>query len=929
MPFWRDERVQSWLIKAAVGLIVLVAFAARLLTLGQPSLWFDEGVSVLFASKPVPDLLATVIGEDLHPPAYYLLLHFWMALAGKEEFSIRFLSVLFGVLLIPLTFATAREVYRGSREDGRAPLIALPAAALVGFSPFLLYYSQEARMYSVAAVLSLAAILTLLRATRLNSPSLWVAHGLFLALGLYTHYFSPFIVPAALVYVFLVGREAVGRWLRSVALAAVLVIPWLGPATMQLRRLMIFPDFWPAELSPGVISSRIVSAFLAANPSSYLLALLAVLVGLGSLVILRNLLRRQTVARRETLIILAFIVPVALTSFTVSLIPKFAARYAIVAVAPLYIGLLIMLYALLWRRPAFARLLYVALVALAIFVSLNMALEAAQVPRNEHEDTRSLARYLNKHVEAEDAILLMENAYHAFVYYYHGAAPWYGLHIGQDFVGGTGALNQILATKPKRIWMVLWHHEFADPTDLVVTELLRRGRLILHKKSFRGYELKAFELEKYDPVVPYPTPQVSLDANFAGTSTGSVEPLLTLRGFDVIQGEQGIKHYVLYWEARQRLERDYSLTLTLEDGDRLSGEGNEYLRLDQALSTPYFVPAAWPVGTPIRGRVDVELPLDLPAMEYQVRVKVYDPVSRRNLDVLDQRGAAAGKEVLLERVRLSKGELSDRLPPIPKALDRPFAAGLKLRGYQVKPASLRPGDPLTLTLWWEALGSVDHEVEQEIRLTDAAGHVAHREVRPVVPGYPVTRWGGGEINRAIQRVYLPASLPGGQYRLQVGLDDEFETLTTIEVQETVRSYTVPHMQHPVQVDFGGLIELLGYDLSAERVRAGETITVTLYWRARQPIPESYKVTAQLLSPALNLVAQDDSLPARWSRPTTGWLPGEVIVDPHTLRLKPGVAPGRYTLIVALYHEHTGERLRAVQEGVERDHGVLGLVGVTP
>lgn len=925
MPFWRDERVRSGLIKAAVGLVILVAFAARLFTLGEPSLWFDEGVSVFFASKPAPELLTTVVREDLHPPLYYLSLHLWMGLVGREEFSVRFLSVLFGMLLIPLAFATAREVYAGARDAHETvPLVALPAAALVGFSPFLLAYSQETRMYTLAAALSMGATLTLLRATRLDRPGLWVAHGVLLTLGLHAHHFSLFIVPAYLIYVSLLGRKAMGRWLRSIALAGALLIPWLGLALLQLRRVMRFPDFWPARLNPGAIFSWIVSAFLAANPSLHLLGLVVGLIILGCALVVRNLRQRPDIAKREILIILAFIAPVALTSLTVSLVPKFAARYAIAGVVPLYISLLILLYTLLARRAALVRFLYVALVALAVLASSGLALEAARVPRDDHEDTRSLARYLNEHAEAEDAVVLMENAYHAFVYYYRGPAPWHGLHIGQNFVGGTGALNRILATRPRRIWLVLWHHEFADPTDLVITELMRRGRLVLHKKSFRGYELKAFELERYDPVEPYPTPRVPLDANFAG--------LITLRGFDVLQGEPGTRHYVLYWEAQRRLDRDYSLTLILEDE-----EGNEYLRLDQALSTPYFVPAAWPVGTPIRGRVDVELLRDLPAIEYQVYAKVYDPVSRGNLDVLDHRGAAAGKEVFLEQMRLSKGELGDRLPPIPNVLDRPFAAGLKLRGYRVKPASLGPGDPLTLTLWWETLGFVDREVEQEIRLMDAAGRVTYQERRPLVPGYPTSRWGAGEINRAIQRVYLPAALPGGRYRLQVGLDGEFETLTTIEVEETVRRYTVPPMEHRIEADFGGQAELLGFslstaeghDLSAERVRAGGTITVTLYWRARQPIPESYKVTVQLLSQALTVVAQDDSLPARWSRPTTSWLPGEVITDPHTLQLRPEVVPGRYTLIAALYHERTGERLRVLQGGVERDHGVLGTIEVIP
>ena len=89
------------------GLILLLGFALCLYRLGYQSLWYDEGVSVFLAQKSLSALTAHTAG-DIHPPLYYYLLHLWIRLAGASEFSLAFLSLTFGVLLIALLFLLGR-----------------------------------------------------------------------------------------------------------------------------------------------------------------------------------------------------------------------------------------------------------------------------------------------------------------------------------------------------------------------------------------------------------------------------------------------------------------------------------------------------------------------------------------------------------------------------------------------------------------------------------------------------------------------------------------------------------------------------------------------------------------------------------------------------------------------------------------------------
>ncbi|NJN99268.1 MAG: hypothetical protein HC875_36830 [Anaerolineales bacterium] len=170
--------------------IVLAGFGLRLYRLGADSLWYDETVSAFLASAS-PAELVTHTARDIHPPGYYLLLHFWTLAAGHSEFALVFFSLGFGLLLIPLTYQLARLL--GNRQ------VAIWAALLVAVSPYHLWYSQEVRMYTLGAVLGICAAYCGLRALshpdRVGSPGLfWAGYGAAAVAGLYTLYYFAFLL---------------------------------------------------------------------------------------------------------------------------------------------------------------------------------------------------------------------------------------------------------------------------------------------------------------------------------------------------------------------------------------------------------------------------------------------------------------------------------------------------------------------------------------------------------------------------------------------------------------------------------------------------------------------------------------------------------------------------------------------------------------
>lgn len=94
------------------------------------------------------------------------------------------------------------------------------------------------------------------------------------------------------------------------------------------------------------------------------------------------------------------------------------------------------------------------------------------------------------------------------------------------------------------------------------------------------------------------------------------------------------------------------------------------------------------------------------------------------------------------------------------------------------------------------------------------------------------------------------------------------------------------IKHPLSLNFGNKMELLGYDTDKEQVRPGEEITVTLYWRAIERMKRNYTVGVHLLGRNLQDWGQFDTFPANGNFATSLWEPGDVLVDTYRVQLSP-------------------------------------------
>lgn len=218
-----------------MAVICWLGFIPRVAGLGEQSLWLDEAFSWLVASRSLSKGLQIALENFVHPPLYYLLLH-PVTLLDQGEFALRFPSVLFGLLGIPLMYRLGREL---PGDPGRARQVGLLAAALLAVNPFHVWFSREARNYELIFLLSL--LILYLFHQLLLGRNRWAAFVSVSALAYLTHYFTLLLALAQFVYFLLNFRRRYRlfrHWALAQALAFALLALWLVALFSQETRSM-------------------------------------------------------------------------------------------------------------------------------------------------------------------------------------------------------------------------------------------------------------------------------------------------------------------------------------------------------------------------------------------------------------------------------------------------------------------------------------------------------------------------------------------------------------------------------------------------------------------------------------------------------------------------------------------------------------------
>jgi len=506
-----------------ITLILVLAFILRLINLNQ-SLWLDEAVQAITAKESFSFIFQEIVG-DFHPPLYHFLMHFWVRIFGYSEIALRMPSVLFGV-------GTVWVVYKLGKLRGLGVL----GAVFLATAPFHIYYSQEARMYSMACFFACLSMYFFIKTNKkINSchpdldggiPFLDRERKGFLdfsrvrlgfarndnllyfvstLLLVYTDYYGFFILLAQLIYL------GIKRKYKFMILDSIFII---------LCYLLWFPMF-VTQVKTGILATNVLPewgklvnvSFLKALPLTFvkfslgritifdksLYAGIILIIGLiyGGLILkaFRGWLKEKSKDDVGTVIVLWFIIPLTASWLASLFIPNFQPFRLLLILPAFYLILSMGIPAFV---PPMAGLragkggikgLVIALILLINIISLSVYYFN---PYFYREDWRGTVNFL-KRQENVLVILPSETSNWPIKYYdKNNEIKLIGIGKGIREIGNIGKIGDI--GNPGKIYYIRYLVSVFDPQELIMQKLNKEGYNKVSEISFNQIPVWEYRL---------------------------------------------------------------------------------------------------------------------------------------------------------------------------------------------------------------------------------------------------------------------------------------------------------------------------------------------------------------------------------------------------------------------------------------------------
>ncbi|MFN2200701.1 MAG: glycosyltransferase family 39 protein [Caldilineaceae bacterium] len=923
------KRIHYTLTPITLALVTLSAYAVRVFRLDVQSLWYDEGVTAEVARRGLADLTRWT-ANDIQPPLYYYLVAGWGHLAGWTEWSLRFPSAFFGTLTVPLIAAVTYSLTRRRSAS-------LLAALLAAFHPLLVYYSQEARMYAMLTALGvvLAYLVVDAESDALNLKTRWTIYVIVATAAIYTHYFAFFLLLAVSLAFFVdqliilprrerragveppgrdgvrsVDRKILGGFLIANAIVLLLYLPWISTL---LTRLSIDSSYWDGAFKLDEALRHIGVSFVGGETilEEQAVRLLAPYAAATGLLVLPLLRPKSAQIRTLIYSILWLTVPIAGVLLLASLVPKFNARYVIMALPGLILlwaaGLTEMSSFSNWRLwQGFRTPLSSARSLFSVALTFLLLIGFAYADYNWFTDPaftkaewRQLVEYVRTTLreqgdeagERTKVVLVSGHAWPVWNYYAPDLPPLrlpdleiLDVNAILDFKNSAIPLRNALEGKTD-VWLVEWQGEIVDPMGIVPVQLNLAGREQRSKPQFWQLQYHHYIDVDANAVLVEPTEISDKSVNF-----GNQVYLL-----DYTVAENG--DLLLFWQVHPDHEGPIpDLHIT---GNTTTADGLPMYRLRDRRPASYEYPAfRWAPEQITLGRVlaeDWAGPGALPG-DYRLKLGVYDAQGDlTGLDVIGDEGRPLGKSITLDLNLRQPTEGPDIVNKVTFAQIIPdLFTEILLSAEKAEPGELIPAE---MHWYAEEKPPGDYELLLRWRLR-SSGEIVDEE-RFSLSTLPTSHWPDDELLRTVHTFRAPLGLQPGEYWLDIGLsapDSSFVRLP-FQILRSTRMFRAPPVTTPIDETFGDNLHLLGIMEPVQNTMTpSEQVALTFVWRTMDRLPIDYTATLQWLDEEGRPAAQADTpLPGGSSR----WLPGQV--EFQTFLTTAPAEPGNYQLVTAVYN----------------------------
>ncbi len=257
--------------KIILAIILLIAYVLRIYKLDSNSIWLDEGGSIWIASQNNISEFFLGLIHNWQQPLYHIILHFWICIFGKSEYSVRFPSVIFDLLTILMTYKIGKLLFDKN--------LGILCSLLMGISTFHLGYSQQARPYTLLTFLASLSIYFFIALLKKVDFKNLIIYAISSTLLIYCHTFGLFIILAQNIYIFtkIIFRKnnqipTLKSWISSQLTILVLFLPWLTTVINQLHNRSAL------ALSEKISFSTLIHTFTVYYCSSKFLLIIFILL---------------------------------------------------------------------------------------------------------------------------------------------------------------------------------------------------------------------------------------------------------------------------------------------------------------------------------------------------------------------------------------------------------------------------------------------------------------------------------------------------------------------------------------------------------------------------------------------------------------------------------------------------------------------------
>ena len=445
MPVTRRTNHLRW---GMVGLL-MAAVALRAFALTHQSLWRDEVDALRFATAPWREMLDTFTQPGWNGPLYFFLLRGWVALTGQSEFALRYLSLLLGVAAVALAFALSKRL-----TDARTAFL---CSAVFSISPYFIWYSQEAKMYTLVLALAALGVYALRRGIETNRVGWWATLVAATSIAVYCHILAALLIPVEMILAFVwgIGARQSGRWKGALVSFACLTLPYLPLVRWQLA-LVLTPAqtgfaFYPFDQMLLILLGGFATGISGRLPT-------AALWPAGTLALIGLVLSAARWREKAALIVWLLLPPLALFLISINR-PIFTDRY-LIWIGPAFYLLMALGMTAMWQvwKP-----LGVAAVLAVAGIALVGVYDQAATPIKS--DFRGAASYVRDHQEPGDLIVFqIPYVRYTFDYYHPQPYDWAdGLftNYGMSDADVDAQMRAIVAGR-KTVWLVASEMEMWD-----------------------------------------------------------------------------------------------------------------------------------------------------------------------------------------------------------------------------------------------------------------------------------------------------------------------------------------------------------------------------------------------------------------------------------------------------------------------------------